>query len=108
MRRARVRKQIRGSEAKPRLCVSKSLKYTSAQLISDDSGRVLAAVSSREIFAEGKSRSSRESAKEVGRKIAELAQSKKISAIVFDRNGFVYHGRVAAVAEGAREAGLKF
>ena len=108
MRQARVRRQIRGTDQKPRLCVFRSLKYTYAQLISDESNVVLAAASSQTLNGFEKSKGSKDGAKAVGLKIAELAKEKNISAAVFDRNGYVYHGRVAAVAEGAREGGLQF
>jgi large subunit ribosomal protein L18 len=107
-RKARVRKRVKGTDDKPRLSVFRSLKYTYAQLISDESGRVLASASSKSVRADGKSARCVETSKEVGKKIAELAKEKNITAVVFDRNGYLYHGRVAAVAEGAREAGLNF
>jgi large subunit ribosomal protein L18 len=106
VRQARVRKKIRGADSHPRLCVYRSSKYTYAQLISDESGKVLVSASTKQVCAEGKSRQSVESAKVLGQKIAELAKEKKIDCAVFDRNGYVYHGRVKAVADGAREAGL--
>lgn len=108
MRRGRVRQKIRGTAERPRLCVFRSLRYTYAQLISDESGEVLSSASTSQIEAEGVSRSSKESAKSLGQRMAELAAAKGIKEIVFDRNGYLYHGRVAAVAEGAREGGLKF
>lgn len=108
MRKERVRQQIRGTDAKPRLCVYRSLKFTYAQLISDESGRVVASASTRSFTAEKKSSKAVDSAKLLGAKMAELAKAQKIEAIVFDRNGYLYHGRVKAVADGAREAGLKF
>lgn len=107
-RQARVRKQISGTDSRPRLCVYRSLRYTYGQLISDDSNAVIVSVSSRDIEVKDASRKGIDTAKAVGRKLAELAKEKKIKQIVFDRNGYVYHGRVAAVAEGAREAGLEF
>ena len=108
-RRLRVRKKVQGTDVKPRLCVFRSLRYTYAQLISDESGSVLATASTRDIEpAEGKSKGSVDSAKLVGVRIAELAKEKSIEQVVFDRNGYLYHGRVAAVAAGAREGGLKF
>lgn len=106
-RQYRVRRRVRGTAEKPRLCVFRSLKYTYVQLIDDDQNCVLASATTREVKA-GKSSGNRESAKLLGAKVAELAKGKGISQVVFDRNGFVYHGRVAAVADGAREAGLKF
>ncbi len=105
-RQARVRRKVKGSDMKPRLCVFRSLRYTYAQLISDDSGRVLGTVTSRALDLERKG--SVETAKQVGLRIAELAMEQNIREVVFDRNGYVYHGRVAAVADGAREGGLKF
>ena len=105
-RRARVRKKIQGSDVLPRLSVYRSGKYTYAQLISDESAKVIASASTRSIVAEGKSPQCTESAKELGKKVAELAKEKQIERVVFDRNGYIYHGCVRAVAEGAREAGL--
>lgn len=105
-RRRRVRRKILGSDATPRLNVFRSERYTYAQIISDESGRVIAAASTRAITAEGKSAKSTESAKELGKRLAEMAKEKKIERVVFDRNGYIYHGRVKAVADGAREAGL--
>ena len=105
-RRRRVRRKIRGTDARPRLCVTRSLSCTYAQLISDESGEVLGAASSRDLVEKGKSAKTVESAKALGGKIAELAKEKNISTAVFDRNGYLYHGRVAAVADGAREQGL--
>ena len=97
---------LQGKEGKPRLCVFRSLRYTYAQLVEDSSGRVLASASTREI--EGlDSKSSVAGAEQLGKRIAELAQEKKIESVIFDRNGYKYHGRVSAVAEGARQAGLR-
>ena len=107
-RKARVRKRIKGTDERPRLSVFRSLKYTYAQLISDESGAVIVSVSSKSVRADGKSSRSVETSNEVGKKIAELAKAKSITDVVFDRNGYIYHGRVAAVAAGAREAGLNF
>lgn len=107
-RKVRVRKQIKGTALKPRLCVFRSLKYTYAQLISDEDGTVLAAASTRTISVEGASQGSKPGAKTLGLELAKLALSKNIKNVVFDRNGYVYHGRVASVAEGAREGGLQF
>lgn len=107
-RKVRVRKQIRGTTAKPRLCIFRSLKYTYAQLISDEDGKVLGAASTRTVKVEGGSAGSKAGAKSLGLEIAKIATAKNIKAITFDRNGYLYHGRVAAVAEGAREGGLEF
>lgn len=102
----RVRRKVVGSDERPRLCVFRSAKYIYAQVISDESNQTLAAYSSR-LFADGASASNVEAAKRVGSEIAQLAKAKKVSQVVFDRNGYLYHGRIAAVAEGAREAGLE-
>lgn len=107
-RRARVRKRVRGVSDCPRLCVFKSLRFTYAQLIADDEGKVIVGLSSRGLLDDGASEKSTASAKLLGGKIAEFAKGNGISRVVFDRNGSGYHGRIAAVAEGAREAGLKF
>ena len=107
-RKDRVRKRVKGTDEKPRLCVFRSQRFTYVQLISDDSGRVLASASTRELKSTEHSARCVESAKALGTKIAEIAKSKEISSVVFDRNGYVYHGRIAAVAEGAREGGLVF
>lgn len=105
-RQARIRVNIRGTEERPRLCVYRSHKYTYAQLISDTEGSVIVSASSKTLAE--KSTKSVDAAKLVGQKIAELAKDKKIDKVVFDRNGYLFHGRVKAVAEGAREAGLEF
>ena len=107
-RKGRARGRIIGTMEKPRLCVYRSHRFTYAQLISDDDGAVIASSSTKLIPSPEKSLKSTESAKALGLRIAELAKEKKISQVIFDRNGYVYHGRVAAVAEGAREGGLKF
>ena len=101
----RVRGKISGSAALPRLSVYKSNKEIYAQLIDDKEGKTLASASSRSLNAKG---NKVEISAEVGKAIAEKAKAAGIESIVFDRNGFVYHGRVKALADGAREAGLKF
>ena len=90
------------------MTVFRSLKNTYVQLISDESGKVLAQASSREVCADEASAGSVKTAELVGKLIAERAKEAKVEAAVFDRNGYLYHGRVAAVADGAREAGLVF
>jgi len=105
-RQRSLRRKIQGSTEQPRVSVFRSLKYTYAQLIDDTEGKVLATVSSQGL-SEGSSKSV-DSAKAVGKRIAEIAKEKNIEKAVFDRNGYLYHGRVAAVAEGAREGGLGF
>lgn len=101
----RVRGKISGSAELPRLSVYKSNKEIYAQLIDDKEGKTLAYASSRNLEASG---TKVEISAEVGKAIAEKAKSAGIEAVVFDRNGFVYHGRVKALADGAREGGLKF
>ncbi|HUH35243.1 MAG TPA: 50S ribosomal protein L18 [Moheibacter sp.] len=101
----RVRRNIFGTAERPRLSVYRSNKEIYAQLIDDNAGVTLASASSRE-KSEGANKT--EQAATVGKLIAEKAKAKGIETIVFDRNGFVYHGRVKALADGAREGGLKF
>lgn len=106
-----VRKRIQGTTEKPRLTVFRSLKAIYAQLIDDTENKTLVTVASnsKELAAEiSKAKSKIEVAQIVGKKIGEEAKNRNIESVVFDRNGYVYHGRVKAVAEGAREAGLKF
>ena len=106
-RHARVRKKISGTAARPRLNVFRSTKHIYAQLIDDVAGVTLASASSMEKGFEGFG-GNKEAAKKVGMTIARKAQEKGISEIVFDRSGYIYHGRVKELAEGAREGGLKF
>ncbi len=108
-RQMRVRKKVRGTERRPRLCVFRSNQHIYAQVISDESGRTLVAASTLMPALRAQLRSpNREAAREVGRMIAKLCQERGIHEVVFDRNGYLYHGRVEALATGAREAGLKF
>ena len=109
-RQARVRRNIRGTEARPRLSVFRSSKHIYAQIIEDQSGKTLAATStvSKDIAGDLKFSGNVEAAKAVGTAIAKIALDKNIKQVVFDRNGFLYHGRVKALAEAAREAGLTF
>lgn len=109
-RRVRVRQAVRGSDEHPRLSVYRSLHHIYAQVISDESGRTLVAASTLapELSKTLKSRRDVAAAKAVGKTVAELCRDKGISQVVFDRNGFLYHGRIKALAEAAREAGLKF
>lgn len=105
-RHKRVRAKISGTEARPRLCVYRSLNNIQAQVIDDVKGVTLASASSLEKdFGYG---GNKEAARRVGKLIAERAVAKGISEVVFDRGGYVYHGRVLELAEGAREGGLKF
>jgi large subunit ribosomal protein L18 len=103
-RHLRVRRRITGTAERPRLVVFRSLKHIYAQLVDDVAGRTLMTVSSSAV-AEGKKS---ERSAQVGKSIAEKAKAAGISRVVFDRAGYKYHGRVKAVAEGAREGGLEF
>ena len=105
-RHARVRGKISGTAERPRLSVFRSEKNIYAQIIDDVAGNTLVAASSVEKdFGPG---SNKEAARKVGKLIAERALAKGIEEVVFDRGGYIYHGRVKALAEGAREGGLKF
>jgi large subunit ribosomal protein L18 len=106
-RHRRVRKKVLGTATRPRLAVFRSSKHTYAQAIDDHNGRTIVSASTAEADARGGSTATVEAAKTVGRKVGERAKAAGVSAVVFDRGGFKYHGRVAAVAEGAREAGLQ-
>ena len=107
-RKARVVRQL-GRSARPRLTVYRSARHIYAQLVDPSSGRTLGAVSSRNrVIAAAGATGTLEAAARVGRAIAELAREKQIESVVFNRNGFLYHGRVKALAETARENGLKF
>ena len=101
----RIRKALAGTATKPRLAIYRSNTAITAQLIDDQSGRTLAAATSKGL-AEGKSINA-DVAKKVGQSIAEKSKSAGIEAVVFDRGGYLYHGKVKALAEGAREGGLK-
>lgn len=109
-RKIRVRKKIRGTAEQPRLSVYRSGKHIYAQIIEDEKGTTLAAASTvvKDVAKDVKNTGNVEAAKAVGKAIAEQALSKNIKQVVFDRNGFLYHGRVKALAEAAREAGLSF
>ena len=109
-RHERVRKNLYGTPEKPRLCVYRSNKNISAQIIDDVSGTTLVAASSldKDLKAEIANGGNKDAAKMVGEAIAKKAAAKGIEEDAFDRGGFLYHGRVAKLAEGAREGGLKF
>lgn len=108
-RHRRVRKKIHGTAARPRLAVFRSNKHLSVQIIDDDSGTTLASASTQEAEQRTSgSGSSVDAATRVGILVAERAKAAGVDKIVFDRGGFAYHGRVAAVASAAREAGLEF
>lgn len=106
----RVRKKIYGTSERPRLCVFRSLRHIYAQAIDDDTGNTLATVSTLTPDVEGelKGKNKSESAEIVGQKIAEILKDKGIKNVVFDRHGYLYHGRIKALAEGARKGGLQF
>ena len=103
--RARIRKKVDGDQERPRLAVYRSGKHIYAQIIDDASGKTLASYSTVEGKLDKKNISM---AKQVGQELAKKALSKNIKSVVFDRSGYVFHGRVKAVADGAREAGLSF
>ena len=110
-RKKRVRKKIKGSTEKPRLCVFRSSKHIYAQIIDDSIGKTLVGVSSLSkglVPKIGKNGGNKRGATLVGAAIADVALKKKIKKVVFDRNGFLYHGRVKALSEAAREHGLEF
>jgi large subunit ribosomal protein L18 len=109
-RKARIRKKLSGTSERPRLTVYKSLKHMYAQIVDDTTGKTLVAVStgSKALKGEVKEDDKTAAAKKVGAAVAKAALEKGLKQVVFDRNGFDYHGRVAAVAQAAREAGLEF
>ena len=103
--KARIRKKVDGHAERPRLSVFRSGRHVYAQIIDDASGKTLVSFSTLEGDIKSKNVSS---AKQVGAEIAKRAMSKNIKSVVFDRSGYVFHGRIKAVADGAREAGLSF
>jgi large subunit ribosomal protein L18 len=107
-RHLRVRKKVRGNAARPRLAVFRSNKHIYAQVIDDVAGRTVASASTMEGDKGSASTGSVAAAKAVGERLGERAKSAGVDSVVFDRGGFKYHGRVAAVADGARSAGLEF
>ncbi len=104
----RVRKVVSGTAARPRMSVFRSNKSIYVQLIDDEAGRTLVAASSRENGIEEEKITKIEQANKVGNLVAEKAKAAGIETVVFDRNGYLYHGRVKSLAEGARNGGLKF
>lgn len=106
-RHLRVRKRIGGTSARPRLVVSRSLRHIVAQVIDDDRGHTLASASTMEADLRSNDGDKTAKARKVGELVAERAKKAGVEAVIFDRGGNQYHGRVAAVAEGARENGLK-
>ena len=107
-RKRHIRKVVSGTAGRPRLCVNRSATNIYAQLIDDSTGVTLAAASSLSMDMGEISGGNKEGAALVGKRIGELAIEHNITEVVFDRNGYLYHGRVAALADAAREAGLKF
>ena len=107
-RQRRVRKKVNGTTNRPRLSVFRSNRHISAQIIDDENGRTVVAASTSEADMRGVTTSNKEAASKVGQLLAERAQVAGVQSVVFDRGGNKYHGRVAALADAAREAGLKF
>jgi large subunit ribosomal protein L18 len=107
-RHRRVRKKVRGVEGRPRLAVYRSNKHISAQVIDDLTGRTIASASTNETDLRSGATGNVDAATEVGRLVGERAKAAGVDKVVFDRGGFLYHGRVAALATAAREAGLEF
>lgn len=109
-RKQRIRKKISGTAERPRLVVFRSNMFIYAQIVDDETGKTLAAASS---LALGKKASNAmklnlDTAAQVGRDLADKAKEKQIARVIFDRNGYMYHGRIKALADGAREGGLQF
>jgi large subunit ribosomal protein L18 len=105
----RIRKKVSGTAERPRLAVHFSGRHVYAQAVDDDTGRTLAAASTRQKSLIGKKiAANRETAERVGKAIAEKLLAKKVDTVVFDRGGFIFHGKVKALADAARESGLKF
>jgi len=107
-RHRRVRKKVRGTTDRPRLAVYRSNNHVTAQVIDDINGRTLAAASTTEADLRAGATGNTEAAKKIGALVAERAKAAGVSKVVFDRGGFMYHGRIAAVAEAARQNGLEF
>ena len=108
-RKIRIRKKVRGTAERPRLVVFRSNMHIYAQIVNDREGATLVSASTLGLAkSEPGLRCNKSGAERVGKEIARLAKEKNISKVVFDRNGYIYHGRVKAVADGAREGGLEF
>lgn len=105
-KKARIRSRVEGSTERPRLCVFRSSKHIYAQIVDDSKGATVVQASTLTI--DGLKGANKKSAHAVGVAVAKLALDKKIKDVVFDRNGYLYHGRVQALADGAREGGLNF
>ena len=106
-RKVRIRKKIHGTPERPRLVVFRSNLHIYAQIVDDAAGKTLVAASTLSL-KESAAHPNKEGAQVVGKEIARLAKEKNIDRVVFDRNGYIYHGRIQAVAEGARAGGLEF
>ena len=106
-RHGRIRNKISGTGERPRLNVFRSAKHIYAQIIDDNAGKTLASASTMEKGFEGQC-GNKEAARKVGKRIAEVAAKAGVTEVIFDRGGYIYHGRVKELAEGAREGGLKF
>ncbi len=109
-RKLRIRKKVNGTSERPRLSVFRSTKHIYAQVIDDSTGKTLAHAStlSKDLRGTLEEDNKVEAAKKVGALIAKICKSKRIDRVVFDRNGYLYHGRISALAQAAREAGLEF
>ena len=107
-RHYRVRKKVVGTSARPRLAIFRSNAHITAQVIDDGTGRTLAAAATVETDLKSDTTGNKSAAASVGRLVAERAKAAGVTQVVFDRGGFLYHGRVAALADAAREAGLEF
>ena len=105
LRQARVRKRVKGTDQRPRLTVFRSLSHIYAQIIDDTTGQTVVSASSVEAKATG---GNVKAAAEIGKRLAEKAKAAGVTKVAFDRNGFKYHGRIKALADGAREGGLSF
>jgi large subunit ribosomal protein L18 len=105
-KKLRIRKTVIGSTVRPRLCIFRSTKHMYAQVIDDATGTTIVSASTLEI--DGLNGSNKTTAAAIGKEIAKRALAKNIKDVVFDRNGYLYHGRVKSLADGAREAGLQF
>jgi large subunit ribosomal protein L18 len=107
-RKISIRKRLRGTTERPRLAVFRSARHIYAQIIDDTTGRTLVAASTLDKELRGKKMKKLDQAKAVGALVAERGKAKQLGLVVFDRSGFLYHGRIKAVADGAREKGLTF
>lgn len=109
-RKLRLKKKIRGNSERPRLSIFISGRHIYAQIINDEVGETLVATStlSRDVLEEGKPLRNKNGAEKVGKTIAELALQKNIKTVVFDRNGYLYHGKIKVLADSARNSGLEF